>query len=275
MSDAKISELPAASAVVASDLLPIVNDPGGTPETQRATFAQVLAYIAGSSTFQPLDSDLTAIAALSTTPFGRALLTLADASAARTTLAFAPAVQPIGATPDGGSTLYGIPDIGGVILTTRSLIAGRIYYMPFSIDRDITLNGVQIEVTAGSAGLIRLGLCRLGVNGQPPAIGGLVRDAGAVDCTSPAVLSITGLGESLPPGSYAIVLKSNATPTLRAIRGTKTTWLRDIWGANGLVATMRGTEAYGAFADPLTPWNVSDHTGNGFEWMVGLQWSTT
>jgi hypothetical protein len=36
--------------------------------------------------YQPLDSDLTAIAALSTTSFGRALLTQADAAATRTTL---------------------------------------------------------------------------------------------------------------------------------------------------------------------------------------------
>lgn len=36
------------------------------------------------ATLQPLDSDLTAIAALSTTAFGRALLTLADAAAGRT-----------------------------------------------------------------------------------------------------------------------------------------------------------------------------------------------
>ncbi len=39
-----------------------------------------------ANTYQPLDSDLTAIAALSTTPFGRALLELADAAAGRTAL---------------------------------------------------------------------------------------------------------------------------------------------------------------------------------------------
>ena len=39
-----------------------------------------------AAAYQPLDSDLTAIAALSTTAFGRALLTLADAAAARTAL---------------------------------------------------------------------------------------------------------------------------------------------------------------------------------------------
>lgn len=45
-----------------------------------ATIAAVAAA------YQPLDSDLTAIAALSTTSFGRALLALADAAAARTAI---------------------------------------------------------------------------------------------------------------------------------------------------------------------------------------------
>lgn len=45
-----------------------------------------LTVSAAGTTYQPLDSDLTAIAALSTTAFGRSLLTQADASATRTTL---------------------------------------------------------------------------------------------------------------------------------------------------------------------------------------------
>lgn len=60
----------------------------------QPTGAQVLGLSGGAvrgvdaatllgSTFQPLDSDLTAIAALSTTAFGRALLTLTDAAAQR------------------------------------------------------------------------------------------------------------------------------------------------------------------------------------------------
>jgi hypothetical protein len=43
---------------------------------------------------QPLDSDLTAIAALSTTAFGRALLEVANAAAGRTALAAAPLDSP-------------------------------------------------------------------------------------------------------------------------------------------------------------------------------------
>jgi hypothetical protein len=49
------------------------------------TIAQLLTDLAAAgTTFQPLDSDLTAIAALSTTSFGRSVLTQADASALRT-----------------------------------------------------------------------------------------------------------------------------------------------------------------------------------------------
>lgn len=44
------------------------------------------ANIAGSSLYQPTDSDLTAIAALTTTAFGRDLLTLADQAALLTTI---------------------------------------------------------------------------------------------------------------------------------------------------------------------------------------------
>ncbi len=56
-----------------------------------ATDAEVTAAVAAlSSVYQPLDADLTAIAALTTTAFGRGLLILADASAARTALSLVP-----------------------------------------------------------------------------------------------------------------------------------------------------------------------------------------
>lgn len=61
----------------------------GDNDTSIATSGFVSAAIAAlalSSTYQPLDSDLTAIAALSTTSFGRSLLELASAAAARTAL---------------------------------------------------------------------------------------------------------------------------------------------------------------------------------------------
>jgi hypothetical protein len=58
----------------------------GSAATQASTaFDAAGAAAAAQAASQPLDSDLTAIAALSTTSFGRALLALADAAALRTT----------------------------------------------------------------------------------------------------------------------------------------------------------------------------------------------
>lgn len=45
MSDKRITELPAASAITGDDLIPIVDSPNGTPVTQRATAAQFAAFV--------------------------------------------------------------------------------------------------------------------------------------------------------------------------------------------------------------------------------------
>ena len=55
-----------------------------------------------SDQFQPLDSDLTAIAALATTSYGRALLTMADAAALRTYAGIVPSLPIAGGSMTGG-----------------------------------------------------------------------------------------------------------------------------------------------------------------------------
>ena len=65
----RISELPAAAAALGTMELPV--NAAGAP--QKLTVAQILASA------QPLDSDLTAIAALTTTAYGRAFLAMSGA----------------------------------------------------------------------------------------------------------------------------------------------------------------------------------------------------
>lgn len=73
------------------------------------TIAQLLTDLGLGSIYQPLDSDLTAIAALSTTTFGRSLLTQADASATRTTLGLGTiATQDASAVAITGGTITGL-----------------------------------------------------------------------------------------------------------------------------------------------------------------------
>lgn len=82
MASTEIPDLTAASALTGAEIVPITQ--GGLT---RRTTAQAIANLGGAGSYQPLDSDLTAIAALTTTAYGRAFLELADAAAARAALA--------------------------------------------------------------------------------------------------------------------------------------------------------------------------------------------
>lgn len=95
-----ISDLVATNPVHATDDVSVGDDHIRLlKSTLLATFPNItgavtvthteLNLLAGLSGVQPLDADLTAIAALTTTSFGRSLLALADASAARTALGVA------------------------------------------------------------------------------------------------------------------------------------------------------------------------------------------
>jgi parallel beta-helix repeat protein len=124
-----ITALPAATAVTADDLFVVVDSPGGTPVSQKATAAQLASFVVAS------DAELAAIAGLTSaadkgikftgsgtaatydlTAAGLALLDDADASAQRTTLG-------LGTTVTGNATVYLAPPSGG---DDRAAIAAAI-----------------------------------------------------------------------------------------------------------------------------------------------------
>jgi hypothetical protein len=84
VADAKISALTDATDFESADEFPLAR----AGATLKANGSYVLSFVeaALTSLYQPLDSDLTAIAALTTTSFGRGLLTLANAAAGQTAL---------------------------------------------------------------------------------------------------------------------------------------------------------------------------------------------
>lgn len=106
----RISDLPAASAATGTEKLPAVQ----SGITKAITTAQIATLAAADR--QPLDSDLTSIAALSTTSFGRSFLPLADAAAGRVLL--------------GGTTL------GGNLFTLTN--PGAITFPRFNADNTVT-----------------------------------------------------------------------------------------------------------------------------------------
>lgn len=102
----KISDLPPASALTGAERIPGVQ----AGATVRITPSQIATYL--GPTFQPLDSDLTSIAALSTTSTGRNLLTAADAAAIRTQAALGSiATQSAGSVSITGGSITGITDL--------------------------------------------------------------------------------------------------------------------------------------------------------------------
>lgn len=108
----------------------------GTAATTAATAYEVAgAAAAAQAASQPLDSDLTSIAALTTTSYGRAFLALADAAAAQSALALGIDVDPAPPTGLIGSTLPrymttsgNVPaaNTGNIRVAGRWLVAGSV-----------------------------------------------------------------------------------------------------------------------------------------------------
>lgn len=127
----------------------------------KATADGAVTSLAGK---QPLDSDLTAIAALSTTSFGRALLELLDASAARTALglgtsattaasAYAPATS--GTTLLKGDGSGGFSAYGGTSCTNqfiRSLSTVSAATCATVANTDLSNSAITIAGTSTSLG---------------------------------------------------------------------------------------------------------------------------
>ena len=159
---------------------------------------------------QPADSDLTAIAALSTTAFGRSLLEAANGAAVDTIMGLPSRYVPLVARM---IPTYYYGTNGGTSATTFTL--GDMVVMPFwstggPIDR------LVMEVVSGVAG----GLCRAVAyaaldNGLP---GDLIVESGSMDGTTGALKSAT-VSATLPPGLVFLggVPQGALAPSLRVI----------------------------------------------------------
>lgn len=172
MTNQKISGLTALTSVASTDLVEVVDVSDtslavtGTNKKSTisdlatavisigavATDAEVSAAIAAlSSVYQPLDSDLTAMAALSTTAFGRGFLILADAAAGRTVLGLGTiATQASSAVSISGGTITGITDLavadGG---TGSSTAANARTALGLAIGTDVQAYDPELAALAG------------------------------------------------------------------------------------------------------------------------------
>lgn len=148
MANKAITALTAASTLAGTEVVPVVQ----SSTTKKATITQILAAA------QPLDSDLTAIAALSTTAFGRALLALADAAALRTAGGLGTiSTQDASAAAITGGTVTGITDLavadGGTGASTAVAAAsnlGGAASTLATLDANVFVPQAQLPVRLGA-----------------------------------------------------------------------------------------------------------------------------
>lgn len=97
------------------------------------------ASASGGISYQPLDADLTAIALLATTAFGRGVLTQANAAALRAYIGIVDAIPKTGGTVTGNIVRSG----AGVHLYHKdgALTSGRVFFTPNTDPDPTSING--------------------------------------------------------------------------------------------------------------------------------------
>ena len=206
------------------------------------------------SSYQALDSDLTAIAALTTTAHGRSLLTGADAAATRAAIGAiggstgATANAVLQADGTGGSAVKGSQatiDSAGLLS-----LPGRINLSPTSgttslISLDLT--SAVFDSTTTLLNILRNGVTRFAIT----------RTGNSVDLSSAAnALVINGVG---PAGAVAVAIQSSGVSVIEVGSGSAQDWNTRI---SGTTAARRPLAVRGAASQTanLTEWQNSSST---------------
>lgn len=151
-----------ATATAATTYAPLAG-PTFTGTVTIPSGASIAGYLTtdeAASAYQPLDSDLTSIAALTTTSFGRSLLTQADASATRTTLG-------LGTIATASSTAYLNLTGGTQTVTGRTLFTEGTSSSSSATGAVVITGGLGVSESIYSSSNIYAGAGNsLGLNGR-------------------------------------------------------------------------------------------------------------
>lgn len=172
-----------------------------TGEQSQATVTGLVAALAGR---QPLDSDLTAIAALSTTAFGRSLLEKANSIEARALLG----VSEGGQSPLYASGFWSTP-VNGSSISAATL--NRLYLIPMRVDKVRQFDCIGAYVTSAIPGaVVRFGVYEFNISTARP--GALLDDLGTVETPYVTQSTIT-IDKTYGPGWIALAAVAQVAAT--------------------------------------------------------------
>lgn len=257
-----------------------------TPLAHTHGQSDVTGLVADMAAKQPLDSDLTAIAALSTTAFGRSLLEVVDAVGGRATLSAAAAthvhdgaditsgvVAPArlgSGTPDASTVLrgdgvWGLPTFSYVrdampgseygVAGVASTENGRLFITYTQKWWGVILflpagyyDRITVRTTVAGNQTANIGIYPCGPSGYPIPMSAPIANGGVMDFSGPPGLIHAGISLTLPEPTAVFAVMSATTFTTAATIGIVSTY-----GSANVIPPLIGL--------PVTPSSTSVNGG--------------
>lgn len=129
----------------------------------------------------------------------------------------------------------------GAIATGSALTANAIYFLPFIVYKNITVNGLGARVGTASAGnSIQLAIYASGSDRKPT--GSALASTGNLSTTTATTVSSAVTSFSLTAGEiYWAAINSNGAPAMSTISNSSFNWSHILVGASTLVTLISGT----------------------------------
>src|SRR5687767_14442459 len=210
------------TALAADDRMP-VTDVSDSNVDKYTTPAEIATYVASLNSYQPLDSDLTAIAALTTTAYGRALLALADAAALRDTA---------GLDTDDFPTFSGV-GIGGATADATNRLSANTPAVLFNRETD----DIQVKLNKEAAGDTASFLFQTGFSGRAE-IGTIGDDNFQFKVSPDGAVFTTGIQITASDASVQIPVRIEPDANDGAALGSATVSWSDLFGASGFTVNI-------------------------------------
>lgn len=165
---------------------------------------------------QPLDSDLTAIAALTTTSYGRGLLTLASVAALKTSLSLAKADVGLGNVDNTSDASKPVSTPQQAALDLKANLSDTIMSVTTSRALAATDNGAVLEVNSASAVTLTVpSALPIGFNCIVSQVG-----AGQVTIAAGTSATVTAFGGAKTPGQWGeVAVRVRGTAGVAVVSG--------------------------------------------------------